>query len=674
MPLAVLVFLPLFAGPAVYALGRETPRGRDLVVTVLACAEAALSLSLFLTPGASWTAEGVLLSGLSFRADGFRAVYSVVTSLLWLGTGLSSLEYFREERAHLDAYWMFTMVTLGATQGVMLSADLMTTFVFFEIVSLASFTWVIHERTAEAVYAGYTYLFLAVGGGLILFLGLALLSHACGTLSYADLREAVSAVRGTEAGRSLLPAGICILLGFGAKAGMFPLHVWLPMAHPVAPSPASALLSGVLTKVGVYGVLMCALEVLWDDASFGWTVLLLGLVTMALGAVLALFSAHLKRTLACSSMSQIGFILVGIGTMVLARAHGGDEAALLAWSGTVLHMVNHSLFKLILFLCAGVVLVDLHTLRLDEIQGYGRRRPVLKAAFALAGLGIGGVPLLNGYVSKTLLHEGLVELMEAADLGTLPHVAEWVFLISGGCTFAYMLKLFVCVFVERNADPTVQARYDARPSRTDRLSLAVPLTGAILCVPLGQPWIMVRLAGIMTGERLGHFSAFAWGNLKGGLISLGIGAAVYLIVVRTVLRPGGRYADRWPAVLDLERGLYRPLATRWLPGIFGTVLGLFGRNAVLGPVCRGLVWLGTLCGRILGDSMDALVVLLRRTLVREERPRDGSEPLRVSRMRAFERASQEALDPLFENFSFALLMTCMGVIAFLGALVALLQA
>ena len=130
---------------------------------------------------------------------------------------------------------------------------------------------------------------------------------------------------------------------------------------------------------------------------------------MALGAVLALFSINLKRTLACSSMSQIGFILTGVGMMILNTAAESEEGAGIAMSGLMLHMVNHSLIKLCLFLAAGVVVMNLHVLTLDEIRGWGRNKPFLKLSFALGALGISGVPLFNGYISKTLMHEGIVE-------------------------------------------------------------------------------------------------------------------------------------------------------------------------------------------------------------------------------------------------------------------------
>ena len=194
-----------------------------------------------------------------------------------------------------------------------------------------------------------------------MLMGLFLLYDAVGTLRMSKLYDAVSSVWEEQSLRIYI-AGGCMLFGFGAKAGMFPLHIWLPKAHPVAPAPASALLSGILTKTGVFGVLVVSIEMFRYDPLWGKCILYLGVITMFGGALLAVFSVDLKRTLACSSMSQIGFILVGVGMMELL----GTENAL-AVRGTILHMVNHSMIKLILFMAAGVIYMNLHALNLNEI-------------------------------------------------------------------------------------------------------------------------------------------------------------------------------------------------------------------------------------------------------------------------------------------------------------------
>ena len=688
MRIALLVFLPLVCGPVAYQFGRWEERWRDALV--LSCVILSMGLSASLTlsaisgDAASFAVPHVLVNGLSFTATGFRALYSLVTSLMWLFTALFSREYFSREREGLDAYWMFTLMTLGATQGVMLSADFLTTFAFFEILSLTSFTWVIHEQSPEAVRAGYAYLFIAVFGGLVLLMGLFLLYDACGTLEYAALSDAAPAADA----KKLFAASVCVLFGFGAKAGMFPLHVWLPMAHPVAPSPASALLSGVLTKVGVYGVLMTSLEIMNGNRVFGLFLLTLALITMFLGALFALFSTNLKRTLACSSMSQIGFILTGLAVMILCDVQTGagalsDAGAVLALSGTILHMLNHSMLKLLLFMAAGVVLMNLHALSLDDIRGWGRNKTALKIAFAVGALGISGFPLFNGYLSKSMLHEGLVHLMEGAEeIGFLSawvlrylHAAEWIFLFSGGLTFAYMLKLFICIFVERNADPQRQARYDKSPDCMDALSSAVITLSAFLLLALGQPWIANHIANFAAQSLFAtdtplRFAAFAAENLQGAAVSLSVGAVVYLAFTRPALRPHGAYVNRWPSALNLYERLYAPLFAQWLPTLCGNVVRLFAENVVLRRVCAGLLFAASALAQALNDSMDALIMLLRRTVVWEVKVRDEREAVRVGRLRALRRATASALDAF--NFSFALLMTCLGVILILGFLLALL--
>ena len=660
MVIALLILMPIIAAPALFLLGRRRDGALDNCAAVIAGAELLLSLSLTVWPS-GLTVPGILVDGLRLGTDGFRVVYSTITSILWFGTTVFSRQYFLCEREHMGSYWAFVMITLGAAQGVMLSLDFMTTFVFFELLSLSSFPWVAQERTKEAIRAAETYLAVAVIGGLILFMGLLLLQAEAGTLVYRELPEAL----GGRAGGRVLGAGILILLGFGAKAGMFPLHIWLPKAHPVAPAPASALLSGLLTKVGVFGILMAAGSVFYRDRTFGLVVLALGTVTMVLGAVLALFSVNLKRTLACSSMSQIGFILVGVAAMTLSGSFGAEEGEALASSGLMLHMVNHSLLKLVLFLGAGAVAMNLHTLSLSEVRGWGRNKPVLKLTFGVAALGISGVPLFNGYLSKTLLHEGLVHCAaQAGALAGLLKGVEVLFLGSGGLTFAYMLRLFFCLFVEKNADPVRQARYDGDRTCLSPRSAAVLIGGAALVLAMGVPQAATALAARMTGSALHHFAAFSPENLKGSLISLTVGAAVYLGLARPVIR----YRDLWPKKLDLEDLIYRPLLLRGLPGTLGPVARLFGENLILRPLCRFVLLAASVAGRALDTGTDALILISRRSVFREERVRDGSNLTGDSRLKTLANATAEALSQVLDNFSYAMMMACLGIAAILAAL------
>ena len=582
--LLFLIFFPMAMGFLCFLIGRRSASWRSAVGIVTTAIELALAICLVFGPGRTESLSGVCAVGLRLELDGFRKVYLLVIALMWCMTMLLSDEYFAHYHRR-GRYYFFNLLTLGATVGVFLAADLFTAFVFFEVMSFTSYTWVIQEETPGAIRAANTYLAVAVIGGLVALMGLFLLQHELGTTAISELyaRAAACPKKGV-----LYAAGGCILFGFGAKAGMFPLHIWLPKAHPVAPAPASALLSGVLTKSGVWGILAISCNIFRHDPVWGRLILGLGTVTMVLGAVLATFSIDLKRTLACSSMSQIGFVLVGVGMMGIL----GEENALAA-RGALLHMVNHSLFKLVLFECAGVVFMNLHKLDLNEVRGFGRKKSLLKICFLLGAMGIGGIPLLNGYVSKTLLHEAIVEAGSN-------RLVEWLFLFSGGLTLAYMTKLFVCLFIEKN--PEKQEEYDQNRSYMNlRSTIALCVPAAILpLLGLTASRSMDAIATLGTDffhagplEHAVHYLSLE--NLKGAAISVAIGALVYFLIVRKLLMRDGRYVNLWPAKLDLEDLVYRPLLLNWLPGLFGPICAVFAENKLSRRLYRGGL---ELCGKL----------------------------------------------------------------------------
>ena len=617
-----MVFFPIAAAFLSFLLGRKTKTGRDFFVWSVVSVEFFLSLLLFFrgTEDLLVTVPGVCGFGLNFTVDGFRSIYAVIAALMWLVTGLLSPEYFAHYR-NRNRYYLFLLITLGATEAIFLAADLYTLFVFFEIMSLCSYVWVAQDEKEASLRAGATYLAVAVIGGLVLLMGIFLLYHQTGTLMIAEISAAAVGV-------NLWPAALCMFVGFAGKAGAYPIHIWLPKAHPVAPAPASALLSGILTKTGIFGILVISCKMLLHDVRWGAFVLLIGVVTMFLGALLALFSVNFKRTLACSSVSQIGFILVGVGMLVLL-----GEENILAVRGTFLHMVNHSLFKLILFLVAAVIYQNTHKLDLNEIRGFGRNKKLLMFCYLMGALGIGGIPGWSGYVSKTLLHEGIVEYIHALENGHL-HGAifsmgamkaiEWIFLISGGLTVAYMCKLFVAVFLEENRDKAVQKGYDAKKPYWKKVG-AVALTATACLIPvLGMlPGLtMDRLADLAQGflgvHHAGHaVHYFAWVNLKGSVISVAIGAVLYLTVVRRWMLMDGNYVNRWPEFLDLEEKLYRPLLLKVLPGIFGGICSVLDKA---GDVVAALLpKIGAGIAGVLDILTDAFVVLLRKTVYQDAR-------------------------------------------------------
>ena len=608
--LLLFVLVPMVCGILSFIIGRFNRNLRDifvmLVTGVVFAMMSIVAKNYLLGDELAYYLDipGVCGLGLHFTFDGFRAIYGWIASFMWFMTAILSKEYFGHYNTE-NRYFMFFLITLGATLGVFLSADLYTTFIFFEIMSFTSYTWVAQDEKPGALRASATYLAVAVIGGLVMLMGLFLIYQNLGTLTISNLYGASIYMANKKV---LYAAALCMLFGFGAKAGAFPLHIWLPKAHPVAPAPASALLSGILTKSGIYGILVISADIFYHDAAWGTLMLTIGVITMVVGAVLALFSVDLKRTLACSSVSQIGFILVGVGMMGLLGPENG-----LALRGSLLHMVNHSLFKLLLFMCAGVVFMNLHKLDLNEIRGFGRKKPFLMLCFLAGALGIGGIPFFNGYVSKTLLHESIVEYRELLEEGVLRALVygehaitaiEWIFLLSGGFTVAYMTKLFICVFVEKNADDAVQAKYDGMKKYMTPVSAVAIFVPAIL-FPLmgtmpGKIMDTIAMCGLPFMNPTGEFHEvhyFGAECIKGGLTSIAIGAALYLLIARPLLmkKESGKrvYVNRWPAFLDIEDYIYRPLLLKVLP-------------AICGFFCR-----------ILDSLVDGFVVLLRKTLYKD---------------------------------------------------------
>ena len=556
---------------------------------------------------------GICGLGLHFKLDSFRILYGSIAAFMWLMSTLFSKEYLSHYK-NKGRYYCFTILTFFATEGVFFSADFYTTFIFFEIMSFTSYVWVAFDEKRESLRAAATYLAVAVIGGLVMLMGIFLLYDTMGTLVFDELigsYEQICILNNSGVlARKLMASGLCMLFGFGAKAGAFPLHIWLPKAHPVAPAPASALLSGILTKAGMFGILVLTSYLFLGCTAWGSLILIIGVCTMVVGAVLALFSVDIKRTLACSSVSQIGFILVGVGMSGLL-----GEENLLAVRGSLLHMVNHSLIKLALFMAAGVIFMNVHELNLNKIRGFGRKKPLLNYTFLMGALGIGGMPLWNGYVSKTLIHESIVEYTKLLEGGTASSIfsigamkgIEWAFLISGGLTVAYMTKLYVAVFVEKNSDSAVQEKFDnLRGTYMNGLSATVLTISATLLPVMGffPGQVMGRIAdlgqGFMQVEKEADKMAwFSLENLKGAAISILIGAIIYLVMVRLWMmkKENGStaYINRWNQYLDLENLIYRPILLKAFPFVFGVV-------------CR-----------VLDSMIDAVVVFLRKTVYRDSK-------------------------------------------------------
>jgi len=337
------------------------------------------------------------------RLDPLAGLMVAVISGLTLVASIYSLAYLREYAGRgVWAMGAFTQVFVASMLLVVTCDDAFWFLVFFEMMSLASYFIVIFDQNEEAVSAGFLYFLVAHAGSVAIMAAFFLMANAAGSFSF----EAFRAHHPSEPVASI--AFVLALLGFGAKAGMIPLHVWLPRAHPAAPSHASALMSGVMIKIGVFGILKVGVDLLGGGVAWwGLAVLALGAISSVLGVVYALAEHDIKRLLAYHSVENIGIILLGVGTGMIGLATGNALVAVLGLMAGLYHLVNHAVFKGLLFLGAGSVIFRMHTKDMEEMGGLGRAMPWTSVSFLIGALAISAIPPLNGFVSEWFTYQGL---------------------------------------------------------------------------------------------------------------------------------------------------------------------------------------------------------------------------------------------------------------------------
>lgn len=365
---------------------------------------------------------------LSLRVDGMSKIYLLLISVIWPGVGLYAMEYLEHDK-NPGRFFLFYTITQGVLYGLSLSGNLVTFYMFYEAMTLLTVPLVLHNMDKEAVAAAIKYLIYSVIGASAALIGIFFM----GSLGASGDFSAGVLTAEQLAGKENLAMGIfmAMLVGFGVKAGMFPLHGWLPTAHPVAPAPASAVLSGVITKMGVLGVARVLFSLAGADRLRGtWvqmTLLALSLLTVLMGSLLAFKEKKLKKRLAYSSVSQVSYVLFGLFTLT-------------EWGfvGAMLHVIFHSLMKNTLFMGAGNIIHKTEKTRVDEMDGLGRRMPWTYAFFMVASLGLVGIPPTGGFISKWNLAQGAL----ATGL-SCSWIGPAALLISAILTAAYLFTVVI---------------------------------------------------------------------------------------------------------------------------------------------------------------------------------------------------------------------------------------
>ena len=428
------------------------------------------SASVVLPLGLPWL-------GAHFRVDALAAFFLAVINLGGAAAGLYGVGYGRHENEPQRVLPFFPAFLAGMNL-VILAADAFTFLLSWEFMSLASWALVMaHHRDQENARAGYVYIVMASVGTFALMLAFGLLAGPEGSYAFETIRART--ISPPLAGITL----ILVLLGAGSKAGLVPLHVWLPLAHPAAPSHVSALMSGVMTKVAIYGFVRIVFDLLGQPAWWwGVPVLTAGGGTAVLGILYALMQNDLKRVLAYSTIENIGFIFVGLGLALAFSANGLPAASALALTAALFHVLNHAMFKSVLFFGAGAVLTVTGERQMERLGGLIHRMPVTSVVFLIACAAISALPPLNGFVSEWLTFQAILLSPQFPQWGLkllIPAVGA-LLALAAALAAACFVRTFGIVFLGRPRHPHTESAHEV-----DWWSLSAMVVLVALCFLTG---------------------------------------------------------------------------------------------------------------------------------------------------------------------------------------------
>lgn len=445
-----------------------------------------LILSVAATLYVSWTGERTLSLftllddiPIYFHSDNLSRFFAVIVGIVWLAVGFYSFEYMKHEGEEKRFFGLYLLL-YGVLIGLCFSGNLVTMYVFYEMMTLVSMPMVLHNGSREAIMAALKYLFYSMCGAYGGLFGIIFLYRYCDTLTFtAGGTLNLTAAQGHTG--ILLVTVFAMIVGFGAKAGMFPLHSWLPAAHPAAPSPASAVLSGIIVKFGVLAIIRTVYYIVGVEfirgtwVQYAW--MTLALLTVFMGSMLAFREPVLKKRLAYSTVSQISYILFGLSLLLPD-----------AMTGALLHVAAHVFIKCGLFLTAGVFLYRFNYTRVDQLSGMGKKMPKTLWCYTIFALALIGIPPTAGFISKWYLAEGALQ----SGISIYSWLGPVVLLVSALLTAGYLLPITMKGFF-----PGEEA---------DSLDLTREEPSAYMLIPLVIMVIPALLFGILPNPLIQYIS------------------------------------------------------------------------------------------------------------------------------------------------------------------------
>jgi len=491
--LPAFVVIPLVSAFVLPVFGKKGKSAATLLANLATVALLVLAIASIGKSGVYEVGNWPIRVGIVLVLDGLSSLMLLVISVVSFAAMLFSTRYMEQYTAKAKYLSLF-MLMVGGMNGVVLSGDIFNLFVFLEIASIASYALVGFGCGNEELEASFKYMVLGSIASIFVLFGVALVYGNTGSLNMAYISKAIQG-SGLNAGLGFALA--LFIVGFGLKAALVPFHAWLPDAHPSAPAPISAMLSGVVIKtLGVYALSRVVFNVFGISIPTGWLLIVLGLLSMVAGAFLAIGQWDLKRLMAYSSISQMGYVVLGIGLGGLIIAGGGNLAwASLAILGGLFHLVNHAVYKSLLFLTSGSVEMSTGTREMRQMGGLAEKMPVTRATCIIASASIAGIPPFSGFWSKLIL-------VVAAIQAHFYWVAAIIVFVSL-CTLIMYLKVQRYVFLGELPENLQQTKENKNSMLVAMIFLAClcVLMGLLVLVPslkqsILDPAVQVLMDGV----------------------------------------------------------------------------------------------------------------------------------------------------------------------------------
>ena len=522
---AMLVALVIFLVPKRYKVWVATGvvslvALAAITVAVMAFMGQPVELVKFVTP--FFGEEALAVDKLSALMLIIIAVASVATVLYSKGYVAGYLERYSE--AHISMHYT-ALVTLVVSMMLVVVSSGGFSFLFaWELMTIASFMLILFEAERQEVRrAALNYLVMMHIGFLFLVAGFVMLYNVTGSSNFA-------AINAYYEHANLLPLFVILFIGFGMKAGLFPMHIWLPEAHPAAPSHVSAIMSGVMIKTGVYGIIrIMQVEELRADMLFtiGLIVLVSGAVTGLWGVILAAMQNDIKRLLAYSSIENVGVILIGLGIAAVGHAAGSPLVGMCGMCGALLHMVNHSLFKTMLFFSAGNIYSKMHTTAMNQMGGLAKHMPITAILMLFATVAICALPPLNGFVSELLIYIGMFNGVSNGYEVLYSVTGIIVLSLIGGIVVLAFSKLYSVVFLG-----SPRSHHVAESTEVDSLRIvAMSIPAAfILIIGLAPQYVIIPISHVAE-EVTNSMNTIAVEHFAPTLESLSYVSIAFILVV-----------------------------------------------------------------------------------------------------------------------------------------------